>query len=138
MQFAILIGAMVLGAFVLTRLFLAMTSVRLSGSKLNRRADFADSNAYSAVSIQPAENVCSAMEALKAQRFLSDYAPELPLPECAGVDCGCKYVHHSDRRSGARDRRRDEIEGSAEHEFWQLRGDRRFVSGRRQDDLQLA
>ena len=138
MQFAILIGALVLGAFVLTRLLLAMTSAHRSGSKLNRRADFAESNAYSAVSLQPAENACSAMESLKAQRFLNDYAPELPLPECTGVDCGCKYVHHSDRRSGARDRRRDEIEGSAELEFWQLRGDRRFVAGRRHEDLQLA
>jgi hypothetical protein len=137
MQIAILIGALILGAFVLTRLLLNITSSYRADSKLNRRADFASSNPFSAVSIQPAENLCSAVEPLKAQRFLSEHAPELPLPGCTAMDCGCKYIHHADRRGGGRDRRSGVLEDSVESEFWSLRN-RRLLGGRRQGDIQVA
>ena len=136
MQMAILIAAMTLGTLVFFRLRLARTSSR-AGRKLDRRTGFGESNPFHAVSIQVAEQACSAAQAMSLQRFLSDEAPGLPLRDCGAADCSCKYIHHGDRRGGARDRRLGASEHSDESEFWSLR-ERRIAMGRRQRDLQTA
>ena len=89
------------------------------------------------MSIQPADDGCHLAESVQEQRFLSDEAPGLPLPDCGAIDCRCRYVHHADRRGSARDRRLGPAAESDESEFWRLR-ERRVLAGRRQDDLQLA
>ena len=60
--------------------------------------------AYHAVSIKFGETACDAARAMSGRRFLSNAAPRLPLPDCDASECYCKFVHHSDRRSG-KDRR---------------------------------
>jgi len=141
MQIAILIVAALLGVLVLFRLLPARVGSN-NGPTRDRRTSFGTSNAFHAVSIQPAENACPAVESIKVQRFLSEEAPGLPLPDCNAVDCSCKYVHYADRRSGTRNRRLGLTEEPGESEFWSLR-DRRGAAGsdavgRRQDDVMVA
>jgi hypothetical protein len=61
-------------------------------------------NRFHAVSIRPGDNACLAALQFGNMRFLSAKAPSLPLPGCDVPTCGCRYAHHSDRRSGT-DRR---------------------------------
>jgi hypothetical protein len=60
--------------------------------------------AFHAVSIKFDNNACDAAKQMEGRRFLSSAAPQLPLPECNGLECRCHFVHHKDRRS-PRDRR---------------------------------
>jgi hypothetical protein len=60
--------------------------------------------AYHAVSIKFGEQACEAARALSGRRFLSSAAPRLPLADCDAAQCGCRFLHHEDRRSG-KDRR---------------------------------
>ncbi len=136
MQSAILITAMILGTFVFFRLRLASPTSR-NARRRNRRTGFGVPDPFHAVSIEPAEEGCPAVESLKLQRFLSEEAPGLPLADCGAVDCACKYVHHADRRSGARNRRLGAIEQSEQAAFWTVRN-RRVVRGRRHEDRQVA
>ena len=61
-------------------------------------------NPYHAVGIAHEKNCCSAVIALKDQRFLSRIAPTLPLLACDVASCRCRYQHFEDRRAGS-DRR---------------------------------
>ena len=137
MQIAILIVALVLGVLVLARLLFPVSGTTRNNSERERRAGFADGGPFHAVSIIPAEGCCSAVNSIKVQRFLSEEAPGLPLADCAAEDCRCKYIHHADRRSDARDRRLGPTENPDELEFWSMRN-RRATFGRRQGDLQAA
>ena len=62
------------------------------------------SSPYHAVSLKYSSSACNAAKAMTGRRFLSSAAPRLPLPECDALQCRCRFVHHSDRRSGS-DRR---------------------------------
>jgi hypothetical protein len=137
MQIAIIFAAMLLGILLFYRLlFPARGSTQIDHNR-DRRTGFGAGDPFHAVSILPAEQGCPAAESIKAQRFLSEDAPALPLAGCAAVNCRCKYIHYADRRSGARDRRLGPAENSDELEFWSLRS-RRVAVGRRQEDLQVA
>ena len=68
------------------------------------------STPYHAVSIKFGDNACRAAKDLAGKRFLSGAAPRLPLPDCNVLECKCRFVHHSDRRSGAD--RRSQFQGS--------------------------
>ncbi len=136
MQNAVLIAAMILGTIVFVKLRPAGTPPRY-GRNRDRRTDFGASDPFHAVSIHSATEGCPAVESLKLQRFLSKEAPSLPLADCGAQGCSCKYIHHSDRRSGARNRRCGAVEKSEEAEFWSLRN-RRLVFGRRHKDRQAA
>jgi hypothetical protein len=139
MQIAILIAAAILCILIVHRLwFMARGTPQINHAR-ERRTGFGASDPFHAVSIVPAEAGCPAAESIKAQRFLSENAPGLPLADCSAVTCRCKYLHYADRRSGARDRRLGPVpvEKSDEVEFWSLRS-RRVVVGRRQGDLQAA
>jgi len=60
--------------------------------------------AYHAVSIALEQNACDAAKSMTGRRFLSDAAPQLPLPDCDALECRCIFTHHQDRREN-RDRR---------------------------------
>lgn len=60
---------------------------------------------FHAVSLEISGNACDAAQAIAGKRFLSNAAPQLPLPECDVGNCGCRYTHHKDRRVGV-DRRK--------------------------------
>jgi hypothetical protein len=137
MQIAILIVALFLAFFVFSRLVFPVRGAARNSSETDRRTGFGEGDAFHAVSISPGEGSCSAADSVKIQRFLSEEAPKLPLEECGAADCRCKYIHHTDRRGGARDRRLGPAEKPDEIEFWSQR-DRRLVFGRRQGDLQAA
>ena len=59
---------------------------------------------YHAVSIKFGERACEAARTMSGRRFLSNAAPRLPLADCDAAECHCRFVHHTDRRSG-KDRR---------------------------------
>jgi len=137
MQTAILIVALVLALIAVSRMLFPIADTTDTTPGRDRRSGFGAVDAFHAVSIEPAEGCCAAVEAIRVQRFLSEEAPALPLAECASSDCQCRYVHHADRRSGARDRRLSPPEHPDEIEFWSQR-DRRGSEGRRQGDLLTA
>ena len=60
--------------------------------------------AYHAVSITLEQSACDAAKSMTGRRFLSDAAPQLPLPDCDALECRCIFTHHQDRR-GKMDRR---------------------------------
>lgn len=64
------------------------------------------SHHYYGVSIQPDNHPCEAIKAIADQRFLSEDAPRLPLPECDRTECRCVLRPQDDRRAGY-DRRGD-------------------------------
>lgn len=138
MQIGILITAVLLGMLVFFGLVHPAKNRSRNGRNRERRTGFGAGNAFHAVSIQPEQEGCAVANAVKVQRFLSEDAPGLPLPDCSSPDCHCKYVHYSDRRDGARDRRLTQGEASEESEFWSLRGERRLAVGRRQADMATA
>ena len=129
MQLAILIVAMMLGLLVLFRLRLFRVTSR-NNRKRDRRRGFGASHPFHAVSIEPLQGGCIAAKSIMEKRFLSEGTPSLPLAKCDATQCQCRYIHHSDRRSGARDRRLGPVEESDESEFWSLRNRRSFL-GRR-------
>ena len=55
---------------------------------------------YHAVSIKVQPAACEAAKAMSGHRFLSNAAPQLPLPDCDSPACRCTFIHHEDRRSG--------------------------------------
>ena len=137
MQIGILITAMLLGLLVFFGLAFPAKNKSRNGGDRERRTGFGASNPFHAVSIQPTPEGCSAADAIKVQRFLSEDAPGLPLPDCSTSNCSCKYVHYADRRDGARDRRLVQGEASEESELWSL-SERRLAGGRRQQDMAAA
>ena len=137
MQIAILIVALVLLVLVFGRVLFPVSGTAPTVTERDRRTGYGEGGPFHAVSIVPAEGCCSVADSIKVQRFLSDEAPSLPLADCAAEDCRCKYIHHTDRRGGARDRRVGSAEHPDELEFWSMRN-RRVTFGRRQGDLQAA
>lgn len=87
---------------------------------------------YAAVSVHTFRGGCPAAEEIKGRRFLVDEAPMLPLADCSWSKCNCRYAHHSDRRSGTRDRRH-----TAPAAAWAGR-ERREQTGRRASDWSAA
>ena len=63
-----------------------------------------ESSSYHAVSLRYSSNACDAAKSMTGRRFLASAAPRLPLPECNAPECRCRFVHHTDRRTG-KDRR---------------------------------
>lgn len=89
-----------------------------------------EANKYHAVTIVRGHAACPLSAQLSGRRFLSRDAPRLPVPGCATRPCGCRYLHHADRR--ADDRRfpfgvRKSSESSVATE--RRRGERRKSSG---------
>ena len=100
---------LILGAaFLLSRRRAGHTSATTSSHGHSSKNETA--NEFHAVSLSSLASACAAAKALQGERFLSNSAPKLPLPECGAATCKCRFIHHSDRRSGE-DRR--DIYGSA-------------------------
>ena len=45
---------------------------------------------------------CKAVRELGGGRYLSDEAPDLPVPGCTAERCTCSYIHYDDRREDDR------------------------------------
>lgn len=138
MQITLLIISIVLGVLLVRRLLASARGIPETGHERDRRTGFAANDPFHAVSILPTEAGCAAAESIKVQRFLSEDAPGLPLPDCGAVSCHCKYIHYADRRSGARDRRLSPAEKSGEFEPLSSLQNRRVTAGRRQEDRQVT
>lgn len=65
---------------------------------------------FHAVSIRYADDACDAVKRLDGQRFLADAAPGIPVQGCNAPRCGCRFVHHDDRRRDG-DRRNPYTQG---------------------------
>jgi hypothetical protein len=74
----------------------------LFGTKKEPPRPAAPTSPYHAVSVLPGTGACAAAYRFSGQRFLSKQAPRLPLPSCDCSNCGCRFKHHRDRRSGPR------------------------------------
>jgi len=70
---------------------------------------------------------CSCVLKQKGARYLSNNAPQLPLPKCDSKKCTCHYKHHDDRRSANR-RSCNEIHRQL---YWQINLNHRAVNDRR-------
>lgn len=88
-------------------------------------------NPYHAVSIHAGPSCPETEIRYGGVRFLSKDAPPIPLPSCDRRSCGCRYVHHEDRRSGFDRRHRDVWEPASR---LAKGGDRRKSPGRRVTD----
>lgn len=135
-QIAILSIAMVLLLAILFRLRLARGPSE-DNRLWDRRAVVGANHPFHAVSISPVPSSCSASQAMRSLRFLSEEAPSLPLVNCGAQECQCRYVHYPDRRGAAGDRRLGPVEESEESEYWSLRNRRSFL-GRRLAEKQPA
>lgn len=65
-----------------------------------RRDPVKTGSQFHAVSIQFTDTACEAAKAMADKRFLSDVAPQIPLPDCDVPQCKCRFAHHKDRRRG--------------------------------------
>ncbi len=61
---------------------------------------------YYGVSVQLGNNPCDAIRVIADERYLSEDAPQLPLPDCDRDECRCTMPPEDDRRAGY-DRRGD-------------------------------
>lgn len=137
MDNTILLVLVCLGMALTYRLFFLRSGDEGTVRFRERRSGFGASAPFHAVSIHPETQACGAVCSIRAQRFLSEDAPGLPLPECNQSVCRCKYEHHSDRRTGARDRRYGVLMQTEITEFWSVKN-RRTAVGRRGGDPQMA
>jgi hypothetical protein len=135
---------MITGILVIVVLVIVYVVARRSGSSKAahtskkvrpeaRRSGSAKSDtSFHAVSLRFPSSACEAAKAMRDERFLSNAAPRLPLPDCDVQTCKCRFVHHKDRRAG--DDRRDTYGqgfgggSTGEHEEEQRK------SGERRDD----
>ena len=101
------------------------------GSLNTRTKKHSSIDPYRAISLACDSESCEEMALMGGRRYLIDDAPDIPLQQCSTGVCGCRYVHHEDRRSSI-DRRlvsRRTKEGEAP--------DRRDIRGRRKSDWSL-
>jgi hypothetical protein len=84
---------------------------------------------WHAITIVTSGMPCQAALALRGKRILSSEAPRLPLGECDGARCNCKYRHYDDRRNVPR---RAEEKGAPRARVTVV--DRRGKRGRRATD----
>ena len=91
-----------------------------------------DSGEYHAVSIKPGAYACTEANEISGQRFLAADAPEIPLPGCTSSRCECRFVHHTDRRTG-KDRRSPFTSGGIAAATGKFAEERRHGGERRED-----
>ena len=53
---------------------------------------------YRGVSLACGSESCQEEALEGGRRFLINDAPDIPLQQCAESACGCRYIHHPDRR----------------------------------------
>lgn len=120
--------------FAIVMLFFKPYDYGASAAKFRRLGEDkepASDTQWRSVKIRPGLIACDRVASLVGQVFLSNEAPELPLPNCTERDCRCHYVFLDDRRSGTD--RRSELE-QLEGYPASSEGDRRRSPGRRMDD----
>ena len=91
---------------------------------------------YHCVEIEPLDyearkstpiKICSCVLKQKGARYLSNNAPQLPLPQCDSKNCTCHYKHHNDRRGVTR-RSCNEIHRQL---YWHINFNHRAINDRR-------
>lgn len=77
---------------------------RRAGSALASKMTGSVNKLFHGVAVRSrGSSCCAAVDALGAQRFLSEEAPLLPLSECSNPQrCRCVYVHFDERRDNLR------------------------------------
>ena len=85
---------------------------------------------YYGVSVHPGSNPCVAIQAIIENRYLSEDAPHLPLPDCDQDECGCVMMPEGDRRVGY-DRRGDSFSAYGNYELDRHSQKRHHESDRR-------
>jgi hypothetical protein len=88
-------------------------------------------NPFHAVSIVAGPGCRATAEKYGGRRFLSTEVPRIPQPTCDRHNCGCRYQHHEDRRTGVERRHRDVWDRNS---VLLNSGDRRRSHGRRSTD----
>ncbi len=126
----IIVGIVVIGILIVLVLWFKRNHAPSDKQPSPRRSGRASPDArFHAVSIEFASTACDAAKAMENQRFLSNAAPRIPLPECNVSECECRFVHYEDRR-GEDNRKKSDSQslsdntGEDENERRQ-RGDRR-------------
>ncbi len=116
---------------------LKVNKIQREGNRTGTVAHIHVTNPWHAVGISTGLSCCQASVALRQTRFLSSYAPTLPLEGCTQPKaCMCKYKHFSDRRSGPRRTTETEIFQNAlsRHAVATRAQERRALRGRRATD----
>ena len=68
--------------------------------KPQKQAETENPDAYRSVTIVCGDNACEAAKSITGKHIFLRFVHlfPLPLPECDGRACRCKYCHHNDRR----------------------------------------
>ncbi len=81
---------------------------------------------YSAVSVKPGPDACTAVRSIAGQHFSPQEAPRLPLENCdQKKHCGCAYDRETERRERGRRRADDGLEDIIPPSSDQRENDRR-------------
>ena len=91
----------------------------------------AESRRWYSIKLVPGNNSCDSMSYMSQRTYLTNEAPQLPLPSCDNGRCGCRYEHMKDRRQ---DLRRDPYSQYGLLAVSSGRSDRRAGRGRRSTD----
>lgn len=113
----------------------ASKSSVLTSAKTTARAVPAATSTYRSAEIVCGSDACEHARALSAIRFLAADIPRLPLAGCAAARCRCRYLHHTDRRDTA-DERRAQFSIRTKHYPTAIGEERRQKSGRRAGEAQ--
>ena len=129
-----MLAGIVIVVLIVAAAILLRSAKKPASPKPSDRRPGARSSRYHGVSCRPPSQSCEAALQIAGTRFLVAEAPELPLPNCSGCRCRCKYQHYQDRRDEDADRRtpyglRNDLFGAMR----QL--ERRTVRGRRASDM---
>lgn len=114
--------------------------IRSKGSDPAERAAAArpakprETSAFHAVSIHFESGACSAAKSLEGEKFLSNAAPRIPLPDCDASTCECRFIHHEDRRERDTDDRRNPYRAGMAAETGQHKVDQRHGARDRRGD----
>ena len=126
----IIVGIVVIGILILLVLWFKRNQAPTDKRPFSRRPGKAGPDTrFHAVSIKFGSTACDAARTLEDQRFLSNAAPRIPLPECNVHDCECRFIHYEDRRGEDKRKKTDrpslsDDTGEDENER-RLRGERR-------------
>jgi hypothetical protein len=124
MYIALIVLVYIVAVFVLLSPFSWNSLIRKSRKHV-------DSRPYRAISLICESEQCNFAAEIKNRRFLQGQVPVIPPSGCAADQCGCRYVHHEDRRS-AKDRRLEARRSDASGGI-----DKRGLRGRRKSDWSL-
>lgn len=93
-----MVQAAALIVFIAAIAFWWYQAARLKRRRLMLTLGRSTRKSFHCVEIQSGVTACEAVQKLSGKRFLSDEAPQLPVPGCSAHNCTCSYIHFEDRR----------------------------------------